>query len=127
MSLHVTVVYGPTPRKVLEIPLVLAAGSTVAIALQCSGLLVHCPELCPTLSDRLSTEPTAELVGSGLVVGVWGRAARLNQRLRDQDRVEVYRPLKVDPKVARRQRFVKQGAKTAGLFAKRRAGAAAGY
>jgi len=33
----------------------------------------------------------------------------------------------VDPKVARRERFARQGAKTAGLFAKRRAGAKAGY
>ena len=43
------------------------------------------------------------------------------------DRLEVYRPLTVDPKVARRQRFVRQGAKTAGLFAKKRPGAKAGY
>jgi putative ubiquitin-RnfH superfamily antitoxin RatB of RatAB toxin-antitoxin module len=45
----------------------------------------------------------------------------------DGDRLEVYRPLTVDPKVARRQRFVRQGAKTAGLFAKKRPGAKAGY
>jgi putative ubiquitin-RnfH superfamily antitoxin RatB of RatAB toxin-antitoxin module len=47
--------------------------------------------------------------------------------LRDQDRVEVYRPLRVDPKVARRERFVKQGARAAGLFVKRRVGAKPGY
>jgi len=43
------------------------------------------------------------------------------------DRLEVYRPLTVDPKVARRARFVRQGAKTAGLFANKRPGAKAGY
>jgi putative ubiquitin-RnfH superfamily antitoxin RatB of RatAB toxin-antitoxin module len=37
------------------------------------------------------------------------------------------RTLKVDPKVARRERFVKQGAKAAGLFSQRRAGGKAGY
>jgi putative ubiquitin-RnfH superfamily antitoxin RatB of RatAB toxin-antitoxin module len=47
--------------------------------------------------------------------------------LRDQDRVEIYRGLRVDPKVARRERFNRQGAKRAGLFAKTRAGAKAGY
>ena len=47
--------------------------------------------------------------------------------LRADDRVEVYRPLQVDPKVARRERFVRQGAKSAGLFTKRRPGAKAGY
>jgi sulfur carrier protein len=47
--------------------------------------------------------------------------------LQDGDRLEIYRPLKVDPKVARRERFARQGAKTTGLFAKRRPGAKAGY
>jgi sulfur carrier protein len=41
--------------------------------------------------------------------------------------VELYRPLKVDPKLARRERFNRQGAGTTGLFAKRRAGAKSGY
>ncbi|MDH5708755.1 MAG: RnfH family protein, partial [Hylemonella sp.] len=49
------------------------------------------------------------------------------QVLRDLDRVELYRPLKVDPKVARRERFARQGARGAGLFASKRAGAKAGY
>ena len=50
------------------------------------------------------------------------RAARRSV-LRDGDRVEIYRPLRVDPKVARRERFRKQGARAAGLFAQRRPGA----
>jgi hypothetical protein len=33
----------------------------------------------------------------------------------------------VDPKVARRERFKKQGARGTGLFAKRRKGGKAGY
>jgi sulfur carrier protein len=43
------------------------------------------------------------------------------------ERIEFYRPLRVDPKVARRERFARQGAKSAGLFAKKRPGAKAGY
>ncbi|MBC7601765.1 MAG: RnfH family protein, partial [Ramlibacter sp.] len=46
---------------------------------------------------------------------------------RDGDRVEVYRVLIVDPKVARRERFRKQGNNNAVLFATRRVGAKAGY
>ena len=64
---------------------------------------------------------------AALSVGVWRRKAALTQVLRDHDRVEVYRPLLVDPKVARRERFARQGARSAGLFASRRAGAKAGY
>ncbi|MCB2018938.1 MAG: RnfH family protein, partial [Hydrogenophaga sp.] len=47
--------------------------------------------------------------------------------LRDGDRLELYRPLRVDPKVARRERFVGQGAKAAGLFSRRRPHSKSGY
>ena len=69
----------------------------------------------------------ADLDHTGIEVGVWGRRVPLDHPLRDQDRVEVYRPLLVDPKVARRQRFVKQGSRRAGLFVKKRVGAKPGY
>jgi len=58
---------------------------------------------------------------------VWGKAVELQQVLQAGDRLELLRPLRVDPKVARRERFQRQGAKTAGLFAKRRVGAKPGY
>lgn len=59
--------------------------------------------------------------------GVWGRVQPLEQRLQDGDRVECYQPLLVDPKVARRERFAKQGARGAGLFSSRRPNSKAGY
>lgn len=111
MTIRVIVACSPAPREVLEVGLDLPEGSSVRQALQASGLAGRCPELD---LDRAS-------------VGVWGRKAALDLVLREQDRVEVYRPLRVDPKVARRERFVKQGAGTAGLFTKRRPGAKAGY
>lgn len=111
MTIPITVVYSPAPREVREVSLCLAPGSTVAQALQASGLL----QLFPLLNQPAT------------VIGVWGRKADLNQPLRENDRVEIYRTLTVDPKVARRERFAKQGARTAGLFSKKREGAAAGY
>ncbi|MEO8120036.1 MAG: RnfH family protein [Rhodoferax sp.] len=111
MSLHVTVVYSPVARDVREVILKLAPNSTVLDALQASGFLPLFPAI-----DQAAT-----------VVGVWGRKASLEQMLRENDRVEIYRPLTVDPKVARRERFAKQGARTAGLFVKKRPGAKAGY
>lgn len=110
-TIRVTVAYAPAAREVLEIALELPLGSRLRQALQASGLAERCPGL-----DR-------NLAG----VGVWGRKAALEQVLRDQDRVEVYRPLRVDPKVARRERFARQGAGTTGLFARRRPGAKPGY
>lgn len=41
----------------------------------------------------------------GEQVGVWGRVQPLDAPLREADRVEIYRPLTVDPKEARRQRY----------------------
>ncbi|WP_180126937.1 RnfH family protein [Rhodoferax sp. BLA1] len=109
--IRVCVVYAPTAREVYEVPLSLAEPSCVLDALQLSGLLQSFPELNP----------------QKLLMGVWGRQVGLTHALRDQDRVEICRPLRVDPKVARRERFVKQGARAAGLFVKKRPGAKAGY
>jgi putative ubiquitin-RnfH superfamily antitoxin RatB of RatAB toxin-antitoxin module len=95
--LHVCVTYSPGPRDVREWQLELPAGSTVADALAASGV-----------------------EASDLTIGVWGRKAAATQALRDRDRVEIYRPLQVDPKVARRERFRSQGARATGLFARKK-------
>ena len=52
-------------------------------------------------------------------VSIWGRHAEGTSVLKNGDRVELTRPLRVDPKVARRERFQRQGVRTAGLFARR--------
>jgi len=109
--MHITVVYAPAPRQVFEHLIELPAGACVADAFAASGLR----EAFPGVD-----------LSSGLF-GVWGRKADAEQALQDGDRVEIYRPLLVDPKVARRERFARQGARTTGLFAKKRAGAKAGY
>ena len=59
--------------------------------------------------------------------GIWGKKVPWTQVVQADDRIELYRPLKVDPKVARRQRFKRQGKGRTGLFAKRKSGSAAGY
>jgi putative ubiquitin-RnfH superfamily antitoxin RatB of RatAB toxin-antitoxin module len=109
--LHITVVYSPEARLVHEKQLELPLGSSVNDAIQASGLVSQLPQL-------------AELQHQ---VGVWGKATTANQVLKDMDRVEIYRPLKVDPKVARRERFARQGIKKSGLFANKRAGSKTGY
>lgn len=39
-----------------------------------------------------------------LVVGIFGKKARLDQRLREKDRIEIYRPLIADPKEVRKRK-----------------------
>ena len=41
-------------------------------------------------------------------VGVFGKRVPLDQRLAPGDRVEIYRPLLIDPKEARRQRAARK-------------------
>ena len=69
----------------------------------------------------------AGLEASPWAAGIWGRRAERSQLLQDGDRVELYRPLLVDPKIARRERFARQGARGAGLFSRQRPGGKAGY
>lgn len=108
----VTVCASLRPGEVNEWSLQLPAGATVADALQACGL----------------AQPGALV---GLAVGIWGRALPASDHalrlLADGDRVECCRALTVDPKLARRQRFASQGARTAGLFANRRTGGKQGY
>lgn len=100
--MRVTVLYSPAPREVLEWEVGVEAGATVAQAIERSGMALARPGLD---WHRAS-------------VGVWGRKSGLDTVLREGDRVEIYRPLQVDPKLARRERFARQGARAAGLFAK---------
>jgi putative ubiquitin-RnfH superfamily antitoxin RatB of RatAB toxin-antitoxin module len=83
----VTVVYAqPGAQQVIEVDV--DAGATVRQAIVASGLLAQAPELA---QDELD-------------VGVWNHRCSLDAVLRQGDRIEVYRPLRVDPKEARRIR-----------------------
>ncbi len=87
--ISVAVVSSPAAGQVQQIDLQLPLGASVRDALALSGL---CPQ-----ADEVA-----------LKVGVWGQLRRLDHILRDRDRVEVYRPLQIDPKDARRLRHRQQ-------------------
>jgi putative ubiquitin-RnfH superfamily antitoxin RatB of RatAB toxin-antitoxin module len=72
---------------VVELP----AGATVQQALDASGILKRFPSI------DLNTQK----------VGVFGKLKALDTVLADHDRVEIYRPLLVDPKVSRQRRVEK--------------------
>ena len=111
-EVHVTVAVCAGPRQVHEHLLTLPAGATVRDALQAAGM---------------ATLPAGDAGAVPCGVGIWGRTVPAETALNHGDRVEVYRPLQVDPKVARRERFARQGARSAGLFARQRPGGKAGY
>jgi len=108
-SFQILCCYSPQARQVQELTLTLDFGATVAQAL--------------ALLQPQWQWPAGQIAA----IGIWGRTVAANHVLRPGDRLELYRALVVDPKVARRQRFKRQGAKRSGLFAKRRPGAVPGY
>jgi hypothetical protein len=110
MTIRVSVVYSSKARHTHEEWVTLDDGASVLQAVQASGVLQRFPEI-----DLAQAQ-----------VGIWSRKASLGQSLREHDRIEIYRPLAVDPKVARRERFRKQGARAAGLFAKKYPGTRSG-
>jgi uncharacterized protein len=111
--MKVLLCYSPKAREVIEEPLRVPSGCTAGQALALSQTLLKHPQMHP---------------GNGLTaVGLRGRKCQPQQVLQEGDRLELYRPLKVDPKVARRERYQKQGPGVAGRFAKLRPGAKQGY
>lgn len=85
--LRISVAFSARPGEAEEMELVVPAGATVGEAIALSGLLSRHPALV------------------GAATGVWGRVVPADTRLRAGDRVELYRPLRVDPKEARRERY----------------------
>jgi hypothetical protein len=97
--LRATVVYARAERQWL-VELELTPGATIRDALVRSGLLEQC----------------AELAGAEPAAGIFHRRLPLETPVRDGDRIEIYRPLQLDPMEARRLRAATRGraAKAAG-------------
>lgn len=89
--MRIEVAYALPDRQEL-IELELEAGATVADAVRASGLVERYPGIDPERGP----------------FGVFARRCGPDRVLRPGDRVEIYRPLKVDPKEARRQRARKR-------------------
>lgn len=125
-EIHIDLAWAAAPRRVeLVSDWVLPQGSRVGQALL--GIRSAYPAWFAE-SGAVVTETGSDSASEGRAVfaqlarvGVWGKVVTEDHVLRQGDRLELYRPLRVDPKEARRLRFQSQGAKTAGLFAKRRA------
>jgi putative ubiquitin-RnfH superfamily antitoxin RatB of RatAB toxin-antitoxin module len=87
-TIAVEVAYSPRPGEAEVVALQMPAGSTLADALEASGLL-----------------PRHGLDVAAVRAGIWSRVREPATPLRERDRVEIYRGLLVDPKEARRQRY----------------------
>lgn len=88
--LKVSVVYAEA-GEVFDVELSLPAGATIHDAIEASHIREH----------RRGVEIRSDRIG------IFSRKATLATPLCDGDRVEIYRPLKIDPKEARRRRALK--------------------
>ncbi|WP_291939479.1 RnfH family protein [Limnohabitans sp.] len=116
---QVTLCWSLAPRHVQEILLQVPAGSTV------QDVMARGVTQC--LQGQVASDPISLSSLQFQQPGIWGKKVPWTQVVQEGDRIELYRPLKVDPKVARRQRFKRQGKGRTGLFANRKSGSAAGY
>ena len=87
MPIQVEVAYA-TPAQQCLLQIELPEGSDVNAAIAASGILQKYPEI---------SWPQAP-------VGVFGKKVSAQTILNTGDRVEIYRPLRVDPKTRRRER-----------------------
>ena len=84
-EIDIEVVYA-LPDEQVVLALRVPADTTASTAIERSGILERFPEI------RLGDNP----------VGIYGRIVEPGQSLKNGDRVEIYRPLEVDPREARR-------------------------
>ena len=88
--INVEIVYAPEEKPLFHIHLSLFEGATVMEAISQSGL--------ETLYPQTANSP----------VGLFSKRVSRDTVLKEGDRIEVYRPLTLDPKEKRRQRAEKQ-------------------
>jgi hypothetical protein len=86
-NINVEVIYALPDRQPL-LRVQLGEGATVEDAIRASGVLDNFPEI-----DLASNK-----------VGIFSKLVKLDEVVRDKDRVEIYRPLIADPKEVRRKR-----------------------
>jgi len=72
----------------------LSQGAVVIDAIRQSGLIKR-------FSLSLTTEKLALADGTGLSVGIFSQPVKMDRFLQEGDRIEIYRPLLIDPKQAR--------------------------
>jgi len=85
--INVEVAYALPDIQVI-IPLEVSQGTTIEQAIKQSGVLTTFPEIDLTTNK----------------VGIFSKLGKLDQELREKDRVEIYRKLIADPKEVRKKR-----------------------
>ncbi|MDX1901912.1 MAG: RnfH family protein [Gammaproteobacteria bacterium] len=87
--IHIEIAYADQDHQEL-LSLQVPQGATVETAIERSGILEQFPAI-----DLMRHK-----------VGIFSKVVSLNTLLQEGDRIEIYRPLQIDPKEARRRRAI---------------------
>jgi putative ubiquitin-RnfH superfamily antitoxin RatB of RatAB toxin-antitoxin module len=79
----------PTEQKIIALQV--EEGCSIETVIDLSGILILFPEI--DLSQQK--------------VGIFSKLKKLTENVRAGDRIEIYRPLAIDPKEARRRRVIR--------------------
>lgn len=85
---RIEVVYAPKSSKQVLVELLVSPKTTVLDAIIASNIPSHFPEIDLDLQK----------------IGIFGKLVFLHQAVHEGDRIEIYRPLEIDPRQARRLR-----------------------
>ncbi|MEL0659976.1 RnfH family protein [Psychromonas arctica] len=88
--IDIEVVYG-LPHKQVLLSLQVPSGTTIENCIKLSGIVKHFPEIVP----------------SKAIVGIFSKPDKLENTVKQGDRIEIYRPLTADPKEMRKLRAEK--------------------
>ena len=90
LDINIELIY-PKPNEQILVSLTVSAGTTVLQAIEKSNILITYPEINFKINK----------------VGIFSKVTKLNEVLRDGDRIEIYRPLIADPKEVRKKKAAK--------------------
>ena len=106
--MSVELVYAAAPHVLETVTLRLPGGASAGDALRASGFGDRFGDLLGDILGDRSGDRSGEL-RDGLRLGLWGRLCAPAETLCDGDRLELLRPLLIDPMEARRQRLRRDG------------------
>lgn len=104
-GLPISLAYASSATQSLYLEMEVAEGTTLLQALQQSGWLQQYPDLQQWCDEHAQDE---QINNKTWAVGVFSQKKLLSYVLQAHDRIEIYRPLTIDPMRKRKKRAIRQ-------------------
>ncbi|WP_296405484.1 RnfH family protein [Psychrobacter sp.] len=104
-KIPISLAYAPSPTKSVYIEIEVCSGTTILQALQQVGWMHEYPFLKQWCEQHKDAD---QVDNKSWLVGIFSQKKPLNYVLKAHDRIEIYRPLTIDPMRKRKKRAVTQ-------------------